>query len=181
MILCMKRTQYFTFFFNISFNFFFLLVFESGGVPYIRVYYLDEQWVKCHKILSNNLSKFSEMIPFFLRGNKFPHLLGACQNTLLRKRRLFYPLWGEATFHLCVWGQEKTLSCWAFSLTSHFQTYSMESGGFGCPILTSVCKQRKKPCNSLGCTWQARSWGEDALSLGKESLCFQSSLWWGGW
>lgn len=37
--------------------------------------------------------------------------------------------WGETTAPLPVWGQDKALSSWAFSLTNHFQTYPTEPGG----------------------------------------------------
>lgn len=78
--------------------------------------------------------------PFFWGETNFHTSLG-----LSKYGRFFYPCWGEATIHLCVWGQKKTLSCWAFSLTKHFQTYSMESGGcLGVPSSQPLCASREK-------------------------------------
>lgn len=54
--------------------------------------------------------------------------------TLLRKERVFYPLWWEATMPLCIWGQETALSCWTFTKNKNFHAWPTEVKELvGCP------------------------------------------------
>lgn len=70
--------------------------------------------------------------------------------TFLRKGRLFYPLWCEATMHLCF----GALSYWTFTLTRHFHTCLQRSGGWldvlplPPPSASGEAQQHRSPSNN---------------------------------